>query len=296
MENRRYTPTRSFDRSRPNATRTRPASGNGRSDDRGNRTPQTTSTHERNGEGRFQSSNGRNGFQARKGPGKFANDRPGLFQKNGSRHSAKKTQQTNGKTARGWDKTPRIKLTSDLQVSDGKHRGKLMSNTISVRHVPTARRIREIMFKILSRRIRAGRFLDLCAGCGMVGLDAISRGAMLSTFVDRSARMCDIIRKNLERLEIKTGHGEVIEAEIVPFLKRMARRSRFWDVIYFGAPDDADHNAALEYFGRGAVIARGGLLLIEHHKELFFPEQFGILKRSRVVVVDNKAISFYERK
>ena len=130
----------------------------------------------------------------------------------------------------------------------------------------------------------------------MVGLDAISRGAMIATFVDHSTRMCDLIRKNLELCGVKTGHGEVIEAEVVPFLKRMAKRNRFWDVIYFGAPDDADHNSALEYFGRGAVIARGGLLLIEHHKELFFPEKIGILNRSRVVVVDDKALSFYERK
>jgi 16S rRNA (guanine(966)-N(2))-methyltransferase RsmD len=171
-----------------------------------------------------------------------------------------------------------------------------MGNTISTRHIPTARRVREIAFKILSRRVRAGRFLDLCAGCGMVGLDALSRGAMIATFVDRSSRMCDIVRKNLEVCGIKDGHGEVIEAEVVPFLKQMLKRKRFWDIVYFGPPDNADHDAVLEYFGHGTAIARGGLLLIEHHKELFFPEKLGILKRSRVVVIDDKALSFYERK
>jgi 16S rRNA (guanine(966)-N(2))-methyltransferase RsmD len=296
MENRRFTPTRSFDRSRPNATRTRPAAGNGSSDNRGNRAPNTSETHERNGGRRPANGDGRGSFQARKGPGKFSKERPGFFQKNGTHHASKNKFQAKGKTARGWDKTPHIKLTSDLQVSDGKHRGKLMTNTISVRHVPTARRMREIVFKILTRQIRGKRFLDLCAGCGMVGLDAVSRGAMIATFVDRSARMCDLIKKNLEFCGVREGHGEIIEAEVVPFLKKMSKRKRFWDVIYFGAPDNTDHETALEYFGRGAVIARGGLLLIEHHKELFFPEKLGILKRSRVVVVDDKAISFYERK
>jgi 16S rRNA (guanine(966)-N(2))-methyltransferase RsmD len=171
-----------------------------------------------------------------------------------------------------------------------------MGNTISLRHVPTTRRVREIAFKILSRRVRAGRFLDLCAGCGMVGLDALSRGAMIASFVDRSKRMCDIIKKNLENCGIKDGHGEVIEAEVVPFLKKMSKRKRFWDIVYFGPPDNADHDAVLEYFGRGTAVARGGLLLIEHHKDLFFPEKLGLLTRSRVVVVDDKALSFYERK
>ena len=294
MENRRLTPTQSFGRSRSNSIRTRPSTGNGRSEDRGN-TSQSRGPQDRSGGKRFQNTDGRNGFQARKGPGRFSKDRQGFFEKNGQQPSRKKFQGKD-KSGRGWDNSVRVKLTSDLQVSDGKYRGRLMGNTISVRHVPTVRRLREITFKILSRRVRAGRFLDLCAGCGMVGLDAISRGAMIATFVDRSTRMCDVIRKNLEICGVKTGHGEVIEAEVVPFLKRMSKRNRFWDIVYFGAPDDAEHDAALEYFGRGAVIARGGLLLIEHHKELFFPEKLGILKRSRVVVVDDKALSFYERK
>ena len=72
---------------------------------------------------------------------------------------------------------------------------------------------------MISRRVKARRFLDLGAGVGTMGIEAISRGAMLSTFVERSARSCNFIRKNLDALGIKDGHGELVEMEIRDLLK-----------------------------------------------------------------------------
>jgi hypothetical protein len=102
-----------------------------------------------------------------------------------------------------WFKDKLPKIVSDMQVTEGKHRGKYLQSTASPKVRPTSRRIREVMFKILYRRIRARRFLDLCAGCGAVGIEAMSRGALLGTFVERSAKMCSFIRKNMEVCGIK---------------------------------------------------------------------------------------------
>jgi 16S rRNA (guanine(966)-N(2))-methyltransferase RsmD len=183
-----------------------------------------------------------------------------------------------------------------MQVTDGKHRGKYLQSTASPAVRPTARRIREVMFRILFRRIRAGRFLDLCAGSGMVGIEAISRGAIIATFVERSAKMCSFIKKNLESCGIKEGHGEVCEMEVVPFLKKMAKRKRQWDVVYFDPPYDSNYDEVLKYFGKGAAIEIRGTLVIEHPAEMFFPETFGVMKRWRVLVQGETALSFYERK
>ncbi|MDQ3063335.1 MAG: 16S rRNA (guanine(966)-N(2))-methyltransferase RsmD, partial [Acidobacteriota bacterium] len=168
-------------------------------------------------------------------------------------------------------------------------------STASEKVRPTARRIREVMFRILYRRIRAGRFLDLCAGSGTVGIEAISRGAIIGTFVERSARMCGYIKKNLEACGIKEGHGEVVEMEVVPFLKKMSKRRRFWDVVYFDPPYDSNYDEVLAYFSRGAALKPHGVLIIEHHAEMFFPETFGVMKRWRVVVQGDTALSFYEK-
>jgi 16S rRNA (guanine966-N2)-methyltransferase len=235
------------------------------------------------------------GFQPRDGrfvkrDNKFSppNDR---FQPNNRRFAPK------GKTFQPpWKKEINIRIVSEMQITDGKHKGKYLKNTTSPKMSPTTRRIREVLFKILFRRIRARRFLDLCAGCGTIGIEAISRGSIISTFVERSSKMCSYIKKNLESCEIKEGHGEVIEMEVAPFLKKMAKRRRYWDVVYFDPPFDTNYEEILKYLGRGASINAGGVLIIEHHSEMFFPEKIGVLKRFRVVVQGDTTLSFYERK
>ena len=198
--------------------------------------------------------------------------------------------------AKPWFKDRLPKIVSDMQVTEGKHRGKYLQSTSSPKVRPTARRIREIMFKILYRRIRAKRFLDLCAGSGTIGIEAMSRGALLGTFVERSAKMCSFIRKNMETCGIKEGHGEVIQVEVVPFLKQMKKRKRCWDVVYYDPPYDANYDEVLNYLSRGTALEKGGILVIEHHAEMFFPEKIGTLKRWRVVVQEDTALSFFERK
>lgn len=188
------------------------------------------------------------------------------------------------------------RIVSDMQVTDGKHRGKYLQSTTSVKVRPTTRRIREVMFRILFRRVRAGRFLDLCAGAGTVGIEAISRGALIGTFVERSAKMCGYIKKNMEACGIKEGHGETHEIEAVPFLKRMEKRRRVWDVVYFDPPYDSNYDEVLDYFSRGAALKPHGVLVIEHHTEMFFPETFGVMKRWRVVTQGDTSLSFYERR
>jgi 16S rRNA (guanine966-N2)-methyltransferase len=159
----------------------------------------------------------------------------------------------------------------------------------------SSRKIREAMFRILARKIRAGRFLDLCSGNGMVGIEALSRGAMLGSFVERSARMRTCIKNNLDLCGVRDGHYEIFAMETLPFLRRVGKRRRFWDVVYYNPPFDSDYDVYLKCFGNGYSIRPGGLLVIEHRSETFFPERIGLLKRWRVVVKDETALSIFER-
>jgi 16S rRNA (guanine966-N2)-methyltransferase len=251
------------------------------------------------GERKYQSRDNR--FQPR---GERFQDKDDRFQNRNGRFQSRNDNrfQTNGrfppkgKNFKPWDKINKPRITSDMQITEGKHRGKHLTSTTSPKVRPTSRRIRETMFKILFRRIRAGRFLDLCAGCGMVGIEAISRGALIGTFVERSAKMCSYIKKNLASCAIKEGHGEVVEMEVIPFMMKMAKRRRFWDVVYFDPPYDSNYEEALKYFARGVTIKPNGTLVIEHHSEMFFPEKIGVLKRWRVIIQGDSAISFYDRK
>lgn len=219
----------------------------------------------------------------------------GRFLSNNSRPQSRRP--FNGKSKpKPWEQENRVKIVSDYQITDGKHRGTYLAQSPSSNSAPTPRRIREIMFKILFRRVRAGRILDLCAGGGTIGIEAISRGAMISTFVERSARMCSLIKKNLETIGIREGHGEVHEIEAMPFLKRISRRRRFWDVVYFSYDCVTDPGAVMECLSRGTGIIPGGTLVIEHNAEKTMPEKLGVLKRWRIVTQDDLSLSFYQRR
>ena len=137
--------------------------------------------------------------------------------------------------------------------------------------------------------------LDLGAASGTFGIEAISRGAMLATFVERSARMCSYIRKNLAELGVKDGHGEVIEMEILPYLQRNSRRRRMWDVVYLDLPAGDGHAEIVEYLSRGLTIKTSGLLIIQHQSSTSYPERMSQLSRWRTIEQGETILTIYER-
>lgn len=187
-------------------------------------------------------------------------------------------------------------ITDDRQVTDGRYVGRKLPLGTLEGKVPLPGSVRRELFSLLGNRVRGERFLDLCAGTGMAGIEAISRGASLSSFVERKAKRCAMIRDNLKALGIKFGHGEIFEEEIAGFLKRMAARRRFWDNVFFDPPFDADYDDAFRFFGTGAIIRNKGFFAIRHHSAMFFPESIGGLRRTKVAAFGEEALSIYQKR
>ena len=82
---------------------------------------------------------------------------------------------------------------------------------------PTSDRLRETLFNVIAPRIEDARFLDLCAGSGAVGIEALSRGASHATFVDRSRRMCKLIEANVELCRIPEEQWDKAHLQIIYF-------------------------------------------------------------------------------
>lgn len=163
---------------------------------------------------------------------------------------------------------------------------------------PTARRLREILFERLASRIEGARFLDLCAGSGAVGLEALSRGAAHVTFVESSARACDFIRANLKACGVARARAEVLEEEVLNFLRREAEdEERRWDLAFYDPPYSSDYGPVLSLLGAGAALEpRRGALVVEHHCEKRPGETQGVLRRWRLVRQGESCLSFYERR
>src|SRR5213082_2052612 len=100
-----------------------------------------------------------------------------------------------------------------MRVIGGKYRGRKLKSPPSIQTRPTSDRLRETLFNILAPRIEGTRFLDLCAGTGAVGIEALSRGAAHVTFVDRSRKMCALVESNLDLCNVPENETEVVLAE-----------------------------------------------------------------------------------
>jgi 16S rRNA (guanine(966)-N(2))-methyltransferase RsmD len=185
-----------------------------------------------------------------------------------------------------------------VHILAGKYRRRHLHSTPSARVRPTARRLREALFDFLGARITEARFLDLCAGSGAVGLEALSRGASHVTFVERSAEICSLIELNLEQCEVPREQAEIVQADAIDFLSRTtSRETPVWDIAFFDPPYTADYAPVLAFFGAGAMLKRkSGALVVEHHCEYRLQEAVGTLRRWRVIRQGESCLSFYERK
>jgi 16S rRNA (guanine966-N2)-methyltransferase len=169
---------------------------------------------------------------------------------------------------------------------------------------PTSDRLRETLFNVLAPRIVNVAFLDLYAGSGAVGLEALSRGAAHVTFVERAQAALKILNSNVARLGITNGirvHAKSVSA----LLKSASRRDpkpanpkpECYEVVFLDPPYDEakEYAITLELLGRAAqgILAPGAVVVAEHRRKQSLNEQYGNLKRTRVLEQGDAALSFY---
>jgi 16S rRNA (guanine(966)-N(2))-methyltransferase RsmD len=183
-----------------------------------------------------------------------------------------------------------------MRVISGLYRGRVLRSPTDRRTRPTSDRLRETLFNVIAPNIGTEtRFLDLCAGTGAVGIEALSRGAAFVTFVDRSRRACALIERNLDLLGIPEDATEVIAVSAETFSGR--EHSNGWDIAFFDPPYDTDYEIVLHEFGTNThhLLNGEGVLIVEHHSKRKMPETVGRLRRWRVLKQGETSLSFYEQ-
>src|SRR5690242_8598678 len=169
-----------------------------------------------------------------------------------------------------------------MRVIAGLYRGRILKSPSDSRTRPTSDRLRETIFNILNPTINEEtRFLDLCAGTGAVGIEALSRGAAFVTFVDRSKRSCALIEENLDKLDVPESETEIVNADAENFTGRDHKRG--WDIAFFDPPYESDYSLVMHDFGeKDGLLNEGGVLIAEHHTKVPMPDEAGNLRRWRV--------------
>jgi 16S rRNA (guanine(966)-N(2))-methyltransferase RsmD len=158
---------------------------------------------------------------------------------------------------------------------------------------PTSDRLRETLFNILGVSVRDSRFLDLCAGSGAVGIEALSRGARQAVFVEQSRRACAVIEANLRALGI-TDQANIICRDGIAALKQLAAEAAPFDLIFFDPPYASGLYApVLSDLGDSAVLADDAVIVVEHRAKTPPESEYGRLKMFRQLKQGESALAFY---
>ncbi len=185
-----------------------------------------------------------------------------------------------------------------MRVIAGKYRGRPLRSLRGMDIRPTSDRLRETLFNVLTAgnaaALEASVWLDLFAGTGAVGIEALSRGAKEVHFVESSKLAAEMIRTNLQSLGI--AHGFHIHPEELPrAFWRMERERVTADVVFLDPPYRLKPAYAntLRALAESSLIWPMSLVIAEHEKQFDPGEEFGALRRFRHLVQGSAALSFY---
>ena len=187
-----------------------------------------------------------------------------------------------------------------MRVIAGTYRSRILKSLKGLALRPTSDRLRETLFNVLAPNIAGSRFVDLFAGTGAIGIEALSRGAAEVVFIENHAPAATLIRRNLESLGVSTG-ATVLAVDALRGLALLAARKKVaepgFDCIFLDPPYAAaeDYARVLEYLGSADLLAPGAIVVAEHHRKFDLREEAGALRRFRVLRQGDAALSFYRR-
>ena len=181
-----------------------------------------------------------------------------------------------------------------MRVIAGIYRSRTLRSLKGQALRPTSDRLRETLFNILGPDLPGSTFVDLYAGTGAVGIEALSRGALLAMFVERHEPAANLIQRNLESLGVGE-EAEILIVDVLRALKRLEARHVRAQFIFLDPPYALkdEYERTLDYLGNSPLVATGGRIIAEHLKKHKLPERFGGLELARRVEQGDAALSFY---
>ena len=182
-----------------------------------------------------------------------------------------------------------------MRISGGESRGRTLKAPKHKGLRPTSDKVREALFSILMGRVEGASFLELFAGTGAVGIEALSRGAERAVFVDASQKAARLIRENLDSLEYRE-RGAVVAKDVLMFLKKTAREMGPFSVVFVDPPYHEEAGPkSLEMLGdeEADYLAEEAVVVYEHHKKYPAPERVGRLAKKRDYVYGDTVVSLY---
>lgn len=186
-----------------------------------------------------------------------------------------------------------------MRVIAGTLRRRMLEAPAGLATRPTSDRLRETLFNVLAPRMEGARFLDLYAGSGAVGIEAVSRGARQVVLVERAAPALRVLRGNLEKLGLR-GEVRVEAVSVAAFLRRGRPQTSAlqFDLVFLDPPYEAadEYAQALGLLGGEAngLLAENAMVIAEHRRKEKLADRYGMLGRTRLLEQGDAALSLYQ--
>jgi 16S rRNA (guanine966-N2)-methyltransferase len=172
-----------------------------------------------------------------------------------------------------------------LRVLGGKYRSLQLQSPRGSQTRPTTSMLRKAVFDMVQYSIEETRFLDLFAGSGAMGIEALSRGAAHATFVESHKDALKCIKANLASLKIGN-EATVYSYDVFDVLKNLQKKGESFEIIYADPPYHITSIYAelLSYLDSSIVLAKGGTLFLES----LFPSPLKNIELKRLVPIDQR--------
>jgi 16S rRNA (guanine966-N2)-methyltransferase len=187
-----------------------------------------------------------------------------------------------------------------MRVIAGKYRSRPLQSMPGVEIRPTSDRLRETLFNVLcagnKNALEGVTFLDLFAGTGAVGIEALSRGAGNVVFVESSAKAATLIQENLKSLGIEGGYS-VLRCDVTSAFRKLETAGITSRVVFLDPPYAGKtlYQETLEALNRWSGLNAETIIVAEHDKKFDPGETAGALQRYRKLVQSDAALSFYRQ-
>jgi 16S rRNA (guanine(966)-N(2))-methyltransferase RsmD len=185
-----------------------------------------------------------------------------------------------------------------MRVIAGKYRGRPLRSLRGTEIRPTSDRLRETLFNVLTagnpEALAGTVWLDLFAGTGAVGIEALSRGAKQACFVEKSAAAAALIEQNLQSLGIVEGY-KILRDNLAGVVWRLQREHFAADVVFLDPPYGLRHSyeETLTVLADSSLVWAMSVVIAEHEKKYDPGDEFGPLRRIRKLAQGNTVLSFY---
>ncbi|MBW5444623.1 16S rRNA (guanine(966)-N(2))-methyltransferase RsmD [Cohnella sp. CFH 77786] len=180
-----------------------------------------------------------------------------------------------------------------MRVISGQAKGRPLKAVPGNTTRPTTDKVKEALFSMIGPYFDGERVLDLFAGTGGLGIEALSRGAGHAVFVDANPRSVEVVRRNLDAVKM-AGQAEVYRNDARKAIKALERAGVPFDLIFLDPPyamEDCDA-LLLELEERG-LTADGAVAVIEHAARVDYPDRIGGFARTRLSAYGETALSIY---